>query len=243
MIYGNIKFPEADLKRMEEAIQKAVNETGQSLKSAGQWAGRFVCGSLAASTRVAPKLRRIVRNPDTRWKTDRRRAPWGVMAPLGRERVMGFKPIYRTGEFGKIRFFDKKSMSWFRRDAANPKGKWESIPSGQDVANPELVAPGIKKDKRRTIRRRGLAKKVWQAAKTRMVTGGTLNGHGVSNIGRVVVCGDKNNPTLRIENNLRYAMDAFKTDGKQAVESTLRRAGDRMLNRVADKVAKQMGLT
>ena len=85
-----------------------------------------------------------------------------------------------------------------------------------------------------------LAKKTWQRAKKLMMTGGRINEMGVPS-GRVIVRGSKTNPTLRIENNLRYAMKAFKTDGDQAVDSALARAGHKMLNRVAEKIAKQMG--
>ena len=234
-------------------MERAQKELGKDLTDVVDWTARFVAGSLAASTKIAPKLRRVVRNPlfkagkgatkaeraaARQARNDKRRAPFGVMAPTGPDRVMAFRPIYRSGEFGKIRFFDKKTMAWFTRDAANPKGRWEKIASGQDVANPEIIVPGIMNDRRRKIGRRGLAKKSWKWAETHTRRGGTATISQARDAITVSVYGGDINPTVRITNRLRYIEDAFKTKGKQAVTSTLARASEKMRNRINDRLEK-----
>lgn len=157
---------------LENAIAATIELTGRSGREACKMAMVYMARSARRDTPISKKLRPVIRNPNQRWKTDRRVAPWGVMVYSNRtseghsaaEATVGqafFRPIYRTGEFGKIRFFDKRSMSWFKRDAANPKGKWEKIASGPDVANPEIIVPGIMTDRRRKIGNRGLARRSW----------------------------------------------------------------------------------
>jgi hypothetical protein len=165
-------------------------------------------------------------------KTDARRAPFGVFKfrPSG-ERY--FKPIYRTGEYGKIRFFDKKSFSWFQRSKGS--NRWESLPSGPDVANPEAVAPGIMSDKRRTIGRRGLAKKVWQWAGTRMANGGTASFFNVPDVASIKVSGGESNPTIRISDNLRYAESALKPG---AISSVMEKAARNMAFNIEKQIEK-----
>ena len=234
----SISLDAGSAANLRKQMERASRELGKDLGDVVDWTARFIAGSLAASTKIAPKLRRIVRNPDKRYKTDARRAPFGVMAPTGPERVMAFRPIYKTGEFGKIRFFDKKTMAWFTRDAANPKGRWEKIASGQDVANPEIIVPGIMNDRRRKIGRRGLAKKSWKWAETHTRRGGTATISQARDAITVSVYGGDINPTVRITNRLRYIEDAFKTKGKQVVTSTLARASEKMRNRINDRLEK-----
>ena len=143
---------------LDTALAVSMDITGRTGEQACRHAMILMAHSARAKTRKSPKLRKIVKNPDERWKTDRRRAPFGVMVYRNGKEV--FKPIFRTGEYGSIRFFDKKSASWF--DRSGPNGNtWNKIASGADVANPELVVPGIKTDKRRNIGRSGLAKDSW----------------------------------------------------------------------------------
>lgn len=151
-------FPQADVNRLFDAMKRSANELNKDNGSAMKQAVGYLVRSLSASTKISAKLRPIVKNPNKKWKTDRRIAPFGVMKYKKGNQY--FVPIYRTGEYGKLRFFDKKSASWFDRRS----GKWEKIPSGQDIANPEIIVPGIMNDKRRKIGNRGLAKLTWKLA-------------------------------------------------------------------------------
>jgi hypothetical protein len=179
-----------------------------------------------------------VRNPDERWKTDQRRAPYGVMAPRGYTRTMTFKPIYRTGEFGKVRFFDKKTMSWFRHTSAK-QGKWEHIPSGEvEGMGPDVAVPGIMSDRRRKIGRRGLGKKTWTMLHRRMSSGGVVRVGDVASAGAVTWRGRGDSLALHINNDLRYAGLAFRAKGKHAVTSAVARAHDGMRNRIETALDK-----
>lgn len=237
-----IDFPARDISRLMAEMERSRRLLGKSVRDSIAWAGTYLCKSLGASTRVAKKLRPIVENPDSRWKTDHRRAPLGVMAPTGKgaERKMAFRPIYRTGEYGKVRFFDKKTVSWFQRDAANPKGKWESMPSGPDPANPELVAPGIKTDKRRIIGRRGLARASWTRAAARTRKGGTIFSHGVPEIASLEWRGSQDNPELEVANHLSYITTAIQ-GGPVAIDNAVERAAQRLAWNINNQVAKKMG--
>jgi len=236
-----LDFPQRDVARIFAQMERSRRLLGKSIRDSIAWAGTLVCQSVGASARIAPKLRPIVENPDQRWKTDRRRAPLGVMAPTGPDRKLAFRPIYRTGEFGRVRFFDKETASWFRRDAANPRGKWESMPSGPDPANPESVVPGIMADKRRIIGRRGLARASWKLAAARTRKGGMIFSHGVADVSELVWGGDDTNPELTITNHLRYMAKALE-GGPQRVTTAVERAARKMQNRIDDQLAKRMGL-
>jgi hypothetical protein len=217
-------------------MERSRKELGKSRVDAMGQAAWYISRSLAASTMNAPKLRRIVRNPDKRWKTDHRRAPYGVMAPKGKERTLTFKPIYRTGEFGKIRFFDKKTMSWFRHSDTK-KGQWEHIPSGQvEGLSPDAAVPGIMTDKRRVIGRRGLAKQSWYGLQKRAKHGGVVNVAGSGNVASATWSPLKT--TLRLRNELRYIRKAIK-GGESTLSTVVERASNAM--RIAvDKRLKAM---
>jgi hypothetical protein len=197
-------------------------------------AGRYIAKSLSGATKIAPKLRPIVKNPDERYKTDARRAPLGVYR-YDKNGARVFRPIYRTGEYGKIRFFDRRSFSWFQH--APGDNHWERLPSGPDVANPQAVAPGIMTDKRRVIGRRGLAKKVWTWAATNMTRGGSASFFQVPDVARIAVSGGTHDPTIKINDNLRYATAAMRPG---AVDSVLGNAARNMaynIDKAAQKVA------
>ena len=233
-----VRIPPVDVRNLVALMARARTELGKSMKGSIAWAGYYITRSLSASTIQSPRLRRVIRNPDQRWKTDARRAPYGVMAPKGYERTLTFKPIYRTGEFGKVRFFDKKSMSWFRH-AAGGTGKWEHIPSGQvEGGSPDAVVPGIMTDKRRKIGRRGLAKRSWQFASRRITTGGTVGIGDVPLAATIRWSNMKNNPTLTIQNHLRYAGLAFRTKGAHAITGAGERAAGAMRDRIETAIGR-----
>ena len=234
----SIEFPRMQVDRLFAQMQRAQKELGKPLKESVKWGGILLIESLAKRTRVSKKLRRIVKNPKARkHKGDRRFAPFGVNR-YDKNGKKVFQPIFRTGEYGKLRFFDTKTVSWYDRSGGS--GQWRKLPSGPDVANPEIVAPGIKTDKRRKIGRSGFAKKTWQWAKQNMRTGGMANIMRVPNIASIRWSGGVDNPTVKIVNSISYmrrAMRPMQTMFNAAVEAAARE----MANRIDDRIAKKLG--
>lgn len=239
----SIEFPEADVDKIFDAMNQAQLLLGKSMPESIRWAGSLICQSLSASTRQSKKLRPVIQNPDKRWKTDRRRAPFGVMAyktrhdrhglPMGK--YQRFVPIFRTGEFGNIRFYDKKSASWFERHGPN-RNTWQSVASGPDIANPEIIVPGIMTDRRRVIGRRGLAKRNWRAIGRFLRRNGPVRAKGMfSTSGRIQWTRERDG--LRFVNELDYARDALNGDETSAVD----RAGNRMYKRISQMLEKKFG--
>lgn len=238
-----IQFPEADARALFAQIDRASRSLGQDLWRSLAWAGVYVARSLSAATKIAPKLRPIVENPDKRFKTDHRLAPYGVMryAPDGMTEY--FKPIYRTGEYGMIRFFDKKSSSWYLRGkgfraSGRQRGEWRRIPEQDALGNKALYS--IKTDRRRKIGRRGLAKRAWNWAAGKMYSGGTGSAMGVPNIASIQLGKGQANPFVQISDNLRYAAAAFKT-GDNAPEHALGNAARKLEKVISDKITAKMG--
>jgi len=188
MFAVDMKFPRRDIDSLFAQINRAGKELNKSGKQSLAWAGALLCRSIAARTKQSPKLRPIVKNPDKSYKTDRRRAPFGVYVYRNGKKT--FKPIFRTGES-----------------------------SGSDVANPELIVPGIKTDKRRVIGRRGLAKKTWLALARFMKRNGSVKTMDVDS-GHIQRKDD--GLLIIISNKLNYAKDAFKGDINQAVGAATR---------------------
>jgi hypothetical protein len=233
----SVSIPPQDVRNLVDLMQRARTELHKTMRQSVGMAGYYITRSLSASTKVAPKLRKVVRNPDDRWKTDRRRAPYGVMR-FAKDGSQYFKPIFKTGEYGKIRFYDKKSMSWFEHFKGD--SHWERLPSGPDDAG--NIAPGIMTDKRRKIGRRGLAKKSWQFM-SRTMRGGVsasrpLGVYDVPVTARVRWYGGNEDPTLLIENYLRYINKAFKSDGPQNLTDAAQRACNAMRVAIEKNLAR-----
>jgi len=234
-IQATIEWPKEDVRAMWAQIERAQKELGKSMLASIQWATRTMLSSIAASTKVSAKLRPIVSNPDKRYKKDRRRAPFGVYVYRNGKKI--FKPIYRTGEYGKQRFFDKRTVAWY--DRSEGSGKWRKIASGPDPANPELIVPGIKTDRRRNIWRSGFAKKTWQWAKGAVGRGGTLTLMRVPNIASVTLHRGADNPGITIRNSLNY-WDKATRGGAMAIDTAIGRAARSLQRNIDDKVAKKL---
>ena len=226
-------MPEADRKRLQDTMrlyQSALHKTiPQTIRATAGYIGR----SLAASTKISAKLRPIVKNPDERYKTDARFAPFGVMHyPRG---VKTFKPIYRTGEYGRIRFFDKKSFSWMEKTGPE-SNVWHKMPSGPDVANPELIGPGIMTDKRRIIGRRGLAKASWRYLGTgRWSNVSGLVAQAVTALNQREDHTREVNPSIVLHNRIGYATSAFRNKWN-TVDTAMARAAGAMQHEIMRKL-------
>ncbi len=233
-----LSFSQQDVNALGKQLERAKKELGKTPRQAVSWAANNLARSLAASTKVSAKTRPIVKNPHPDAATDNRRANFGVMK-FNRAGEQVFSPIYRTGEFGKFRFFDKKSFSWFERDRGTGNAEWRKIASGADQANPEIVVPGIMADNRRKIGRSGLAKKTWQWAAKRIAWGGTVYMMGVPNVASVTIKKTAISYAVTIQNNLRYAAEAFK-GGRQDVNTAAIRAAQGMEKKIDDAIKKAL---
>lgn len=228
-----IKFPHADAKRMFSQIERAQKELGKGLKESVQWGGILLMQSLAASMKISQKLRPIVKNPDKRYKTDARRAPFGVFR-WDKNGKKHFKPIFRTGEFGRVRFLDKHTAEVKYLNTLTGKvHRAYRFDQSPDMS--------IKSDKRRVIGRRGFAKKTWEWAKTNMKRGGSATLMRVPNIASIKWTGGTINPTVTIRNRIRY-MDKAMKGGDQYINTAMARASRSMEKRIDDQIKKKMGV-
>ena len=234
---STFELKQADVSKLFAQIERSSNELGKSTKSSLQYGARLLCQSIGARTRQSKQRQRpIVRNPNPKAKTDGRMAKFGAKGYKNGKDT--FIPIYRTGEFGKFRFLDKKTMSWFDRSGGS--GKWVKISSGPDVANPEIIVPGIKTDKRRKIPWRGLAKKSWAKAKTMITRGGTASVLGVNNLATVAIKSDGRDTSITITNRVRYATEALE-GGSGAISAAFAAAASKMEHNLTKAIAKKMG--
>lgn len=234
-----LNVSKADTARFAKLISRAQNELGKSSFDAVNWAGYFITRSMAAATKVAPKLRKIVKNPNQRAfnqkggkARDNRTAMYGVNK-YDRSGVEYFVPIYRTGEFGKIRFTSKKTAQWLVWDKITGKVSKQQWETGTG----EFQIAGIAQSKKRNITRRGLAKQAWKWAQSNTRKGGSATISGAKNAMQIRWSGNRISPTLTLENNLKYAIDAFKT-GDAGVENIMRKAGDSLENRIDAALGK-----
>ena len=236
---STFELNQADVSKLFAQMERSSNKLGKSTKSSLQYGARLLCQSIGARTKpTKQKQRPIVRNKKKKGKsrTDGRMADFGVMGyKKGKET---FIPIYRTGEFGKFRFLDKKTMAWFDRSSGS--GKWVKISSGPDIANPEIIVPGIKTDKRRKIPHRNLAKKTWGKAKTMITRGGVVSVLGVRNLATVAIETEGRSTSITITNRVRHATDALE-GGSGAISASFAAAASKMEHNLTKAIAKKMG--
>jgi hypothetical protein len=209
-------------------MNRAVSELNKGVKNALQWTAINLMQSLAAQTRKAPKLRKIVKNPNPKAATDRRFARFGVMR-FDRNGNEYFKPIYRTGEFGRVRFIDKKMFQVVYRSSS---GKLISDRVGEQN---ELLS--IKTDKRRVIGRSGLAGDAWKWAQRNIIRGGEGSPMGVAGAVGIQWSGPRDAPAITIDNRLRYIRDAM-TPG--ALDTAMLKAADSMQFKIGQEIDKRL---
>ena len=232
-----IAFPKGEIANLQRQMQKSVSTLKKSEPAALKWGGITLGKSLSASSKIAPKLRRIVKNPDKGAKTDARKARFGVYKYLKGDKY--FAPIRGTGEYGKIRYTDKHTMRVMEWD------KTTGVRRPYDFSDTDIGAEnmGLMKHKKRNIGRRGLARAVWRGCVSKLGGGVQI---GVK--GRTAGIARRNSDVtkrltgdamfVRFSNSLRYAADAFRTSGAQAVSTAMARASASMEHKVNQAIAK-----
>jgi hypothetical protein len=230
------ELDKADVAAFRKQMKRMETELGKSVEASIKWAAITLMKSLAARTLVSKKLRPVVENPHPNAKTDGRRGKWGVM----RYKRFGngeqyFQPIYRTGEYGKTRFVDKKTFEWYTIDKATGKRVKESITSQEGGDVPLSIG----KSKKRIIGRSGFSKRIWKWAQAHMYNSGNSGIMGVPNIIGVTVIGKGNDRSLTIHNRSRYAVDALK-GGSSAVSESMRAAAQSLEYKINEQLKKRL---
>lgn len=217
---------------LKSALAVSMDVTGRTGEQACRHALILMARSASAITPQSKKLRKVVKNPDQRWKTDRRRAPFGVMVYRKGKEV--FNPIFRTGEYGNIRFFDRKSASWFEHFGAD-RNTWRKVASGEDPGNPDVVVPGINTDKRRKIGRRGLAKASWLWGLSSLGARSNAKHKAIGGVTTVDVFKGAKVAGYIMTDRLRYIRKILPTGWEGTVE---RKAGNKIMKQAEMKVEK-----
>ena len=230
----DIAIRPGDIDRFKAAIKSAETQLGKSADQALRWGAVNLMISLAAATIKSKTLRPIVKNPHPDAKTDGRRAKYGVNRWHPMTSNQYFQPIYRTGEYGKYRFFKKNGM-WFKKPSRAGNNPWEKIEGIPDSGEYEKL-PSIKNSKKRKIGRSGLARKAWKWAQAHMIRGGTgAPLPGVPNLVSVKVSSGGN--LIQIDNRIRYATTALQGGESRIAESCIRAAAS-MEKKIALQLSK-----
>ncbi len=233
-----IEFDQQAASALMKAVHRDAKHTGGTLGKSLGWAGKNICSSLGALTpKGKQKLRKVITNPDERWKRDNRMARFGVMRLL-QDKPAKFLPIKGTGEYGaKIRFKSKTTGEMLTR---TPDGKVHrlAIELGK---GPDKV-PGIMQSKKRIIGKRGMAKRSWKLLQMRMGHGGYIVYEGVPNIGDVTLRNMTTDPTITIKNRISYMMKIIK-GGSGALNSAMVRAEKGMVYQIENNIRKIMRTT
>lgn len=223
---------------LENALNAAVEILGWSGYQACEKAIVYMAKSAGALTKVAQKLRPIVTNPAFKGvggkqrKEDMRRARYGVYKynPLTGQKY--FVPIYRTGEYGKIRFISRTTAEWLTRDRITGEVHRERTETGTG----EFQMAGVAQSKKRIIGRRGLAKRSWLWAFRSATKSKKEPIPGVVDLRKslsAVQCG------LILSNRMRYLS---RITPHNLVDEVTRRATDSIMAQAAKKVEKKLSI-
>ena len=237
-----IVFPKKDVVEMMRSMNDARQKLGVSVGRSVQMAGFHLARSMGAKTRVAKKLRRVVKNPHKDAKTDGRRAKFGVYKYQRGTSEKKFVPIYRTGEYGTIRFVDKGKFKLSGRKFRGDNGRiYDSRP---DPAT-GIRGPSVNRSPKRKIGMRGYAKSSWRAAAIKAKVGaGAVKISGVSSyaknaafgyaVGRSYLKGD--DPYVMIGSSVSYIEKALY---RGAIDSAMRRAADGLGHRIDNELKQK----
>ena len=193
------------------AVRRDVSENNRTMGTALGWGGRKICESLGAQTPKMKKglLRPVVQNPNERWKRDARMAPFGVMK-LRQDKPPLFVPIYRTGEYGKVKYFGLDGAKVLVR-TSQTTWKMKPVEYYASTMNIAMTGTSVNKSRKRIIPRGGLAKSSWRYLQMKMGRGGFIAVHGIPNLGEVSWTGiSTSNPTLKITNRVSYMSKILK---------------------------------
>jgi len=247
----------ASIANFNGLVTDLQRETGRSAADAVAYAsGRFL-QSCSAAAKAGKKLRKVISNPlfkasdsssDSRKaarsaKKDMRRARFGVMK-YQQKKPAKFVPIYRTGEYGRVRFLDKKTGQMRWRSTKGTLHKEINFDQGLEGN------PSIKNDKRRVIKRAGLARKIFRIMRAQVLAGETNVWNTTQYTGeRYFISKTRNRRGLKTEtvmmlhNALTYLTNAYPTLLQTASAAAARglrfELDDKIAKRTAQAIAKR----
>ena len=241
----------ASIANFNGLVTDLQRETGRSAADAVAYAsGRFL-QSCSAAAKPGVKLRKVISNPlfkasdsssDSRKaaraaKGDMRRARFGVMK-YQQGKPAKFVPIYRTGEYGRVRFLDKKTGQMRWRSTKGKLAKEVNFDQGLEGN------PSIKNDKRRVIKRAGLARKIFRLMRARVLAGeSNMVGEHYAVRTTRTRAGGKLETAATLHNALTYLTNAYPTILQTASAAAARglrfELDDKIAKRTAQAIAKR----
>jgi hypothetical protein len=148
-----------------------------------------------------------------------------------------FVPIYRTGEYGRVRFLDKKTGQMRWRSTKGKLAKEVNFDQGLEGN------PNIKNDKRRIIKRAGLARKIFRVMRARVLAGESnmVGEHYAVRTTKTRAAG-KLATTAVLHNALTYLTNAYPTILQTASAAAARglrfELDDKIAKRTAQAISK-----
>lgn len=228
MVAVSMEMNAADLSAFRAQMDRLRRELGRTPEEAVKIGMIAALTSMSASTKVAAKLRPIVKNKDARAGKDARVALYGVNKY--RKGRKYFSPIYRGGEFGKyLKYISKDKVLALVGD------KWVPYEAGTG----EFQIPGLMQHEKRKIANRGLAKQSWYIVLQR------LYGTQVPNYNirrpwrpffRVSKIGLGFFHSVTMTHFLDYISKAMKQGGRQSVSTAMKRAAAKMKGRIDQRI-------
>jgi len=218
----DIKLDPSSLAEFSRAMQQIEKRGKKTVGAAVRIGTKSLTDTLSGQTRQSAKVRKIVKNPDPK---KARLSPYGVMRYRKGKEV--FMPLARTGEYGRVRYVDRKTMRVKEWDRTTGEVRYVTF-TAKDA--PEL---SMTKNKRRLIKRSGMAKKSWRYAYSSGSSG--MNGS-ISRIVRHAVTVTRRfrgeNPYVKISNRLNYVREAFMGSPDQAVSAAFKGAAQSMMHKL-----------
>lgn len=240
-------------QELDTALSNALSASTEMLGKTGYKACEqaivYMAKSAGTLTKVAPKLRPLVSNPNFKGKggtaarRDMRKARYGVWK-YDRAGRRYFSPIYRGGEFGAaVKYLSKtevlvkvgskstrvtRALNRAARFAGSSKrfgtvGVWQKFPAGSG----EFEVRGLAQHPARVIRNRGLARRSWMWGLKGFQAGRIPNVTDVKPIISAIQCG------LVLTDRVRYLS---KITPSNLVDEVSRRATNSIMYQVARKV-------
>ena len=182
-----IAIDQAAQRNLKAGMMRLQRETGRTCDHAVAYALGLVAQSAAKAAKPGKPKRPIVENPHEQAKTDARRAKFGVEV-YRQGHPKKFVPIYRTGQFGNIRFTSRKTAQYTDHWTTMPDGKRRRV--NRETGTQAGQIGGIDQSPKRIIRHAGLARRVFHAARGAILSMGKADARNYE-LGRTMTLGDR----------------------------------------------------
>lgn len=221
MVTTTLIFNPADIAELDRTANRAVRELGMTPKAASNWAMQLFLKSVRAATKGRPGKRRTIR---------RRKD--------GSHSVTGF-----------FRYNPKRAL---QKVGKTKRRNDPTIQPPSPPANPNMKVRDTLVFRRGTpatvlarmaiIRNAGLAKKAWGwlARDLYNQNAGPGNFNRPRDVLRGTTTERAGSFSVRVENALYYAEDAFRTKGKRTVDNSIERAVRGMEHQIDQRVARML---